>query len=246
MPASPGSDSRGRAVSGRPPDPLRACGVEKRFGDVHALAGVDLRVGAGAVVGLVGPNGSGKSTLLGVVAGLVRADAGTAVVAGAAAGTLAAARLLTLVPDDPAGLDELTVREHAALLFALHRSESSLARWAVLAESFELTPLFGRGLGTLSRGQRRRAALVAAFALDVPLLLVDEATTTLDRTAVAALCDAIADATGRGTGVLLATHDREFVSTVCDTVLELRRGAVVGELQLSTSHCEDDVEPVAV
>jgi len=204
-------------------------------------------VPAGAVVGLVGPNGSGKSTLLGVVAGLVRADAGTALVAGRTVGTIEAARSLALVPDDPSGLDELTVHEHTALLHALHRAEGAEGRRSELAEAFELAPLLDRSLGALSRGQRRRAALAAAFALDVPLLLVDEATTTLDQTGVAALCDAIADATARGAGVLLATHDREFVSAVCDTVLDLRAGVIVAGLQLSFGQQAKELDdPVAV
>ena len=219
----------------------------KRYGAVRALGGVDVLLPAGAVVGLVGPNGSGKSTLLGVVAGLVRADAGAALVAGWKAGTVEAARSLALVPDDPSGLDELSVREHAALLHALHRTEGAGARRSELVEAFELAPLLDRSLGALSRGQRRRAALAAAFALDVPLLLVDEATTTLDQAAVAALCDAIADAAARGAGILLATHDREFVSAVCDTVLELRDGEIVAELQLSFGHqARERGDPVAV
>lgn len=202
---------------------------------------------AGAVVGLVGPNGSGKSTLLGITAGLVRADAGEALVAGRRVGAIEAARLLALVPDDPSGLDELTVREHAALLHALHGAEGAAARRSELVAAFELSPLLDRSLGALSRGQRRRAALAAAFALDVPLLLVDEATTALDQVAVGALCDAIADATARGAGILLATHDREFVSAVCDTVLELRTGEIVAELQLPLDRRTEAVrDPVAV
>ncbi len=245
MPADRPSSFSGRAVIGRPPDPLRACGLEKRYGAVRALAGLDVRVTAGAVVGLVGPNGSGKSTLLGIVAGIVRADSGMALVAGRTAGTIEAARSLVLVPDDPSGFDELTVREHAALLHALIGVEGG--RRSELVEAFELKPLLDRSLGALSRGQRRRAALAAAFAVDVPLILVDEATTALDETAVVAVCDAIADATARGAGVLLATHDREFVSTVCDTVLELRAGEIVAELQLPfVRQPEVPCDPVAV
>jgi ABC-2 type transport system ATP-binding protein len=202
--------------------------VTKHFGAVRALARVDLRVPAGAVVGLVGPNGSGKSTLLNVAAGLVAADEGEALVLGADAGSLAAARSVAFVPDEPAGLDELTVRELLSLLAVLYRAGTPAdGRRNALADAFALPPLLNRQLGELSRGQRRRAALVAALQLDVPLLLVDEATSTLDTAAVDALGDAIAALTRRGTGVVVASHDRTFVDAVADEIVVLSAGEIV-------------------
>ena len=86
---------------------------------------------ARTVVGLVGPNGSGKSTLLNVAAGLVAPDDGEATVAGARAGTLGGARAVAFVPDEPAGLDELTVRELLSLLAVLHRAAAGVDRAAL-------------------------------------------------------------------------------------------------------------------
>ncbi len=192
-----------------------------------ALARVDLRVPSGVVVGLVGPNGSGKSTLLNIAAGLVAADEGEAHVAGAPAGTLAASRAVAFVPDEPAGLDELTVRELLSLLAVLHRADAEVVRRRVtLAEAFALPPLLDRQLGELSRGQRRRTALVAALQLHVPLLIVDEATATLDAAAVDALGDAIAGWVRRGGGVLVASHDRTFVGAVADEIVVLSAGEI--------------------
>ena len=217
----------GRAARSRPPDPLVAVGVTKRFGHVRALTDVELRVRGGQVVGLVGPNGSGKSTLLSIVAGLVGADSGEVTVAGERAGTLGAARAVAFVPDDPSGLDELTALELLTLLAVLHGAPASAAaRRAALADAFELAPLLARQVGELSRGQRRKTALVGALQLDVPLLLVDEATATLDAAAVVALRDAIDAWAGRGGGVVLASHDRVFVDTVADVVVPLAGGAI--------------------
>ena len=202
--------------------------LSKSFGDVRALTGVDLCVSRGEVVGVVGPNGSGKSTLLGVAAGLVRADGGSAFVAGAPVGTRAAARGTALVPDEPSGLDELTVWELLVLLAVLHGASDQVERRrTVLTEAFELAPLFQRRLGELSRGQRRRAALVAALQLDAQLVLVDEATATLDADSVGALQDALVSVAARGAGVLLATHDRRFLEAIADDVVTLDRGALV-------------------
>ncbi len=195
---------------------------------MRALVDVDLCVPAGAVVGLVGPNGSGKSTLLGIAAGLLRPGAGEALVDGHAAGTLPAARAAAFVPDEPEGLDELTVRELLSLLAVLHDAGPRAARRrAELVEGFALVPLLDRRVGELSRGQRRRAAIVAALQLDTALVLVDEATAALDASSVDALRETLVGLAGRGAGVLLAGHDRVFIDAVADEVRELDHGAIV-------------------
>src|SRR2546421_4942260 len=76
------------------PPVLAARGLEKRYGRIEALGGVDLEVGEGQLVGLLGPNGAGKSTLVKIACGLVGASAGSVEVCGAAAGTAAARRAL--------------------------------------------------------------------------------------------------------------------------------------------------------
>ena len=221
--------------------------VTKWFGVVCALTRVDLRVPAGAVVGLVGPNGSGKSTLLNIVAGLVAPDEGTAHAAGAPAGTVDGSRAVAFVPDEPAGLDELTVSELLSLLAVLHRVDAGVvdSRRGALVEAFALPPLLDRQLGELSRGQRRRAALVAALQLDVPLLIVDEATATLDTAAVDALGDAIAGWAHRGGGVVVASHDRAFVDAVSDEIVVLSAGEIVGR-SAPVPRVERCREPVAL
>jgi ABC-2 type transport system ATP-binding protein len=219
----------GRAASNRPPDPLVVRGLAKRFGAVAALAGVDFSVAPGSIVGLVGPNGSGKTTALHVVAGLLSHDAGAVVVAGTRVGSLEARRAVAFVPDEPTGLDELTVAEHVALVAALHRAgPGAERRAAALRDAFSLGARWHVRLGTLSRGLRRQASIVAALALDTPLVLVDEATATLDPEAVIVLREAIAARALRGAGVLLATQDLGFADAVCDEVVFLAAGRCVG------------------
>jgi ABC-2 type transport system ATP-binding protein len=228
LPASPGSRTPGGAAHRRSPDPLLVCGLGRSFGAVQALAGVDLVVPAGAVVALVGPNGSGKSTLIRVAAGLLAPTAGSVLVSGHAPGSREAARATALVPDDPAGLDELTVAELLSLLAALHGCVDAASRRAALVASFRLEPMLGRRLEHLSRGQRRRASIVAALQLETRLVLVDEATTALDADSVSALADAVADAASRGAGIVVATHDHAFVDAVADDVVSLADGVVAG------------------
>jgi ABC-type multidrug transport system ATPase subunit len=205
-----------------------ASGLCKRYGDLAALDGVSLQVRAGSVVGLVGPNGSGKTTLLHVAAGLLRADQGTALVAGAAAGSRAARSALALVPDEPTGFDELTVAELVSLVHALWGAgPAAPARADVLFGAFGLKARLGTRLGSLSRGLRRQASAVAALSLAPALLLVDEASATLDPEAVVVLREAVGALAGRGSGVLLATQDLHFAARACDDVVLLAGGRVL-------------------
>lgn len=219
-------------ASRRPPvassAPLDARGVRKRYGSTDALAGVDLCVGSGAVVGLVGPNGSGKTTLLQAAAGLIGVDEGAIRVAGAPTGSRRARAATALVPDEPTGFDELTVAEHISLVRALWaEGEPAAARARVLTTAFGLGGRLDQRLGTLSRGLRRQASAVAAFALAPPLVLVDEATATLDPEAVVVLSEAVAALAARGCGVLLATQDLNFAGAVCHEIVLLHRGSVI-------------------
>ncbi len=205
-----------------------ARGVCKTYGGSDALVAVDLHVGAGAVVGLVGPNGSGKTTLLHAAAGLLAVDAGSILVGGAAAGSRAARAATALIPDEPDGFDELTVAELVTLAQALwHADPYAPARALALSTAFGLDRRLDERLGTLSRGLRRQASAVAAFALAPRLLLVDEATATLDPEAVVVLGEAVAALARRGSGVLIATQDLHFAAAVCDELVLLDRGAVV-------------------
>lgn len=245
-------ETDGRAASGRSPAPspgaLVAEGVWKRFGGATALAGVDLRVGAGTVVGLVGPNGSGKTTLLHAAAGLLTVDEGSIQIIGVPAGSRAARAATVLVPDEPTGFDELTVTELVALVHDLWRAdERARDRARVLTVAFGLDDRRNHALGSLSRGLRRQASAVAALSLAPPLILVDEATATLDPEAVIVLSEAVRMLAGRGCGVLLATQDLHFAGAVCDEIVLLHRGAVIdrgGPDALRARHAADTLEGV--
>ena len=203
-------------------------GASKRFGEAVALASVDLRVEGRSIVGLVGPNGSGKTTLLRSVAGLDSIDAGRILVVGAPAGSRRARSSTALVPDEPAGFDELTGAELVDLTHALWSGgEKASARAHILATAFGLGGRLEQRIGTLSRGLRRQVSAVAALSLGTPLVLVDEATATLDPEAVVVLGEALAALAAQGSAVLLATQDLHFAGTVCDEVVLLHRGEVL-------------------
>ena len=218
------------AVRVRPVAPLVVRGLRVVYGPTAAVDELDLRVEAGTVVGLVGPNGCGKTTTLRAVLGLVEPRTGTIDVKGVRGGTLHARALVASVPDEPTGLDELSVAELLQLTASLWRAESDFARRAeLLLGVFGLRECVRSQLGSLSHGQRRLVSVVAAVALDRPLLLVDEATAALDPEAAIALREVVRVAAERRAGVLVATQDLHFAELVCDRVTLLSAGRVVTE-----------------
>jgi ABC-2 type transport system ATP-binding protein len=234
----------------RPVAPLVVRGLRVVYGRAAAVDALDLTVEAGSVVGLVGPNGCGKTTTLRAVLGLVRPDAGTIDVQGVRGGTLRARALVASVPDEPTGLDELSVAELLELTASLWRAGSDFARRSeVLLGVFGLRERARSQLVSLSHGQRRLVSVVAAVALDRPLLLVDEATAALDPEAVIGLREVVRTAAEHGTGVLVATQDLHFAELVCDRVTLLSAGRLVAEgsiAELRRRHSAATLEGVFV
>ena len=202
-------------------------GLVRRYGDAVGLGGVDLVMARDEILGLVGPNGSGKTTLLHAVAGLSRPDEGRVVVCGHQAGSREARASLSFVPDEPAGFDELTIREFGALVQTLYGVGNEWhRRFDVLVSAFGLEARLDTRLGALSRGLRRQATIVVAFAVATPLTLIDEATATLDPEAVVVLRSLVRANARHGGATVLATQDLAFAERACDCVVLLDRGVI--------------------
>jgi NitT/TauT family transport system ATP-binding protein len=156
-----------------------------RGGPVLAVAGVDLDVRPGEFVSLLGPSGCGKSTLLRLVGGLLAADRGTVTVAGADPAVARRAKRFGFVPQSPALLPWRTVRQNVRLLTEVNRRAAPSEQ---LADADTVALLDEVGLGDfldaypreLSGGMQQRVALVRAFALRAPILLMDEPFAALD------------------------------------------------------------------
>ncbi|GAB2470113.1 ABC transporter ATP-binding protein [Promicromonospora xylanilytica] len=200
--------------------------LHKSFGRVQALAGLRLTVQPGEVAGFLGPNGAGKSTAIRVLLGLLRADSGTARLFGGEAWRDAVAlhRRLAYVPGDVSLWPNLTGGEAIDFLGRL-RGKVDRRRKAELLERFDLDPT--KKARTYSKGNRQKVALVAAFAMDVDLLILDEPTSGLDPLMEAVFTEHVREAAGQGTSVLLSSHILHEVEKVCDTVTIIRNGVSV-------------------
>jgi len=209
------------------PPALSVSGLEKTYGSVRALTGVDIEVGEGELVGLLGPNGAGKSTLVKIACGLVTPTAGAAAVCGAPAGSVEAHRELGYLAELFRFPDWCTGEELLVLHQKLAESEGGAAERAELLELVGLADAGGRRIGTMSKGMQQRLGLAQALIGGPRMLLLDEPTSALDpagRRTVRALLEELR---GRGVSVLLNSHLLSEVELVCDRVAIIARGAVV-------------------
>jgi NitT/TauT family transport system ATP-binding protein len=157
-------------------------GVSKRFGSTAALDGIDLAIPPGQFVTLIGPSGCGKTTLLRLVAGLAGPDGGTVTVGHEVPRAAQTARQLGFVPQSPGLLPWRTVRANARLLVDSGRGRAGLPPGEIdaLLERVGLRDFLRAYPHELSGGMQQRVALVRAFALDAPVLLMDEPFAALD------------------------------------------------------------------
>jgi ABC-2 type transport system ATP-binding protein len=199
-------------------------GLRKRYGDVHALRGLDLAVPEGTVCGVLGPNGAGKTTAVRVLTTLVAPDGGSARVAGHdVVRDPAGVRKRIAVTGQYASVDgDLTGAENLRLFARLLRAPRSRAD--ELLERFGLTAAAGRPARTYSGGMRRRLDLAASLLVPPRVLFLDEPTTGLDPHSRNGIWDAVRELAGQGTTVLLTTQYLEEADQLADDIVLIDEG----------------------
>ena len=210
---------------------IQAEGLVKRFGETTALDGVDLAVSAGTVLGVLGPNGSGKTTAVRVLATLLRADAGRALVGGydVAVKPVAVRALIGLTGQYASVDEDLTGTENLVLigrLLELPRREARV-RARELVDRFGLADAADRAAKTYSGGMRRRLDLAASLVGRPNVLFLDEPTTGLDPASRNQVQDMVRVLVADGTSVLLTTQYLDEADKLADRITVLDRGRVV-------------------
>jgi ABC-2 type transport system ATP-binding protein len=210
---------------------VSAHGLVKSYGPVRALAGVDLEVPTGTVLGLLGPNGAGKTTIVRILTTLLKPDAGSAQVDGLDV-VRDAAKLRERIglAGQYAAVDEnLTGLENLTMVGRLYGEKRGAAkrRGEELLERFELLEAANRPTKTYSGGMRRRLDLAAALVARPPVLFLDEPTTGLDPRSRLQLWEMIEGLVADGTTVLLTTQYLDEADRLATEIAVIDQGRVI-------------------
>ena len=208
-------------------------GLQKRYGQTHALRGVDLAVERGTVYGLLGPNGAGKTTTVRILTTLLQPDAGRARVAGYdVVRDAEQVRYRIGLAGQQAAVDELlTGRANLEMVGRLYHLSGRAARRRAdeLLEQFSLTDAANRIAKTYSGGMRRRLDLAASLVAAPPILFLDEPTTGLDPRSRLGMWDVISGLVAQGTTVLLTTQYLEEADRLAGRIAVIDQGQVIAD-----------------
>ncbi len=208
-------------------------GLRKSFGDVHALAGIDLDVPRGTVLGVLGPNGAGKTTAVKVLTTLILPDSGTALVDGkdVVKDPAGVRRSIGLAGQSAAIIDELSGRENLDIIGRLYhlRKAHVKARTTELLERFDLIDAADRRAKTYSGGMMRKLDLAASLVASPPVLFLDEPTTGLDPRARNDMWEVIRDLVAGGTTLLLTTQYLDEADELADDIVVVDHGKIIAQ-----------------
>jgi len=211
------------------PPAVEVINVARRFGAVQALAGVDLAVAEGEFFGLLGPNGAGKTTLISILAGLTRADTGTARVLGhdVVRDYRNSRRKLGVVPQELVFDPFFTVRETLAIqsgYFGLRRNDAWIDE---ILHHLNLTAKANANMRSLSGGMKRRVLVGQALVHKPPVIILDEPTAGVDVELRQSLWGFIRKLNRDGHTIILTTHYLEEAEALCGRIAMLKAGKVV-------------------
>lgn len=203
--------------------------LTKDYGKGRGLFDVSIAVEKGEVYGYLGPNGAGKSTTLRHLMGFIAPDGGTVAINGLSCWreqqTLQ--RTVGYLPGEIALPEDMTGIAYLKLIGAMRQMQSTVRRDELLAY-FEMDP--SPSIKRMSKGQKQKIAIVAAFMHEPEILLLDEPTSGLDPLMQKRFIDLVLEEKTKGTTVLLSSHIFEEVERVCDRVGMIRGGKLIQEL----------------
>jgi ABC-2 type transport system ATP-binding protein len=208
---------------------IQVHGLEKSFGDLEVLRGIDLEVARGSIFALLGSNGAGKTTLVRILSTLLPADAGTASIAGYdVAAQPAKVRDSISLTGQFAAVDEiLSGRENLVLVARLRHLADPGAIADDLLQRFSLTDAAQRRVSTYSGGMRRRLDIAMSLIGDPPVIFLDEPTTGLDPQARLEVWQAVQELARQGTTVLLTTQYLDEAEHLADRIAILHGGRII-------------------
>ena len=214
-----------------PPPVIQARGLEKSYGQVHAVRGIDLEVTPGRCIGLLGPNGAGKTTTMRMIMGLTVPSGGELRVFGVPIGALTRQHKarVGLVPQDNNLDPDLSVRQNLEVYGRYFSLSSALiaARIPKLLAFMQLGDKVESGVNQLSGGMKRRLVIARALISDPELVILDEPTTGLDPQARVMIWKQLLDLKRQGKTLLLTTHYMDEAQRLCDEIVIIDHGRIL-------------------
>jgi ABC-2 type transport system ATP-binding protein len=214
---------------------IEARALTKRYTGQDAVAGIDLTIPNGQLVGLLGPNGAGKSTTIKMLIGMLRPTTGTASVGGfdIVKESLDVKRIVGYVPETGALFEALTGLEYLKLVASLYHIEEreSLERIERFAAFFELTPgtLKHKKLGAYSKGMRQKVVITAALLHNPKVVFFDEPLNGLDANAALLLKTLITTLAREGKTIVYCSHVLDVVERMVERVVIIHKGKIIAD-----------------
>jgi ABC-2 type transport system ATP-binding protein len=208
---------------------IKVDGLTKRYGELVAVDQISFQVKQGELFGFLGPNGAGKTTTVRILTGVIKADEGTALIAGYPAGSLKAKQVAGVVPEMANAYPDLSGWNNLVLMAELYGVPASEARrrGEKLLEEIGLFSRKDDPVRTYSKGMRQRLILCMALVSDPEVLFLDEPTTGLDVQSARLIKEMLQKLNADGKTIFLTTHDMDEANQLCDRVAIINRGKIV-------------------
>ena len=213
--------------------------LSKKYDEVLALNSVDIEIESGEFFGLLGPNGAGKTTFLKILTGQIKATKGEASIFGMKIDdyVLDVKRKIAIVPEQESPPSFLTPREVLEMVTSIRKTENPKIDYWI--EFFELEAMEGRVCRNLSRGQKQKVMLAAAFISEVKLMFLDEPFINLDPIVQTKVRDWLAEYVKRGGTVFLNTHLLENAQRLCDRAAIIHNGEIQALIKINELEEQD-------
>ena len=206
-------------------------GLSRKYGDKVALDQLSLRVEPGEILGFLGPNGAGKSTTVKILTGMIRPDAGRAIVAGfdVVEQPMEVKKRVGYVPETAAVYDGLTGSEYLELVACLYHLDvtTAAARRRELLELFGLTSAENQRMSEYSKGMRQKVAIIAAMMHRPDVLIMDEPLDGLDANTAMVIKELLKQMAAQGKTILFCSHILEVVDRMCSRIVIIDKGRMV-------------------
>tara|TARA_B100001029_G_scaffold154555_1_gene138847 strand:+ start:43 stop:744 length:702 start_codon:yes stop_codon:yes gene_type:complete len=213
--------------------------LSKKYDEVLALNSVDIEIESGEFFGLLGPNGAGKTTFLKILTGQIKATKGEASIFGMKIddNVLDVKRKIAIVPEQESPPSFLTPREVLEMVTSIRKTEDPKIDYWI--EFFELEAMEGRVCRNLSRGQKQKVMLAAAFISEVKLMFLDEPFINLDPIVQTKVRDWLAEYVKKGGTVFLNTHLLENAQRLCDRAAIIHNGEIQSLIKINELEEQD-------